>query len=87
MEKNNNLQNLDLRLVSVGRESQQDEIETEERGEKNTRRRMDSVTQSIHSKCQCVIDCTSLVLQCCFPADQYYHYPNYAVCYLSAPVK
>ncbi len=47
---------------------------------------MDSVTQSFRSKCQCVIDCTSLALRCCSPSDQYYHYPNYAVVQLLAPV-
>lgn len=44
-----------------------------------TERKMDSVTQSIHSKCQCVIDCASLAPRRCSPPDQYYHYPNYAV--------
>lgn len=44
-----------------------------------TERKMDSVTQSIHSKCQCVIDCSSLALRSCSPSDQYYHYRNYAV--------
>lgn len=50
-------------------------------------REMNSVTQSIHSKCQCVIDCASLAPRCCSPSDQYHHYPNYAASYSSVPCR
>lgn len=51
----------------------------------STEGKMNSVTQSIHSKCQCVIDCASLAPRCCSPSDQYHHYPNYAASYSSVP--
>lgn len=52
-----------------------------------TEGKMNSVTQSIHSKCQCVIDCASLAPRCCSPSDQYHHYPNYAASYSSVPCR
>lgn len=53
----------------------------------STEGKMNSVTQSIHSKCQCVIDCASLAPRCCSPSDQYHHYPNYAASYSSVPCR
>lgn len=48
--------------------------------------KMDPVTQSIHWKCQCVIDCPSLAPRCCPPSDQYHHYPNYAAGLARSPL-
>lgn len=48
--------------------------------------KMDSVTQSIHWKCQCVIDCPSLAPRCCPPSDQYHHYPNDAAGLACSPL-
>ena len=48
--------------------------------------KMDSVIQSIHLKCQCVIDCPSLAPRCCPQSDQYHHYPNYAAGLARSPL-
>lgn len=44
-----------------------------------------SVSQSIHWKCQRVIERPSLAPRCCSPSDQYPHYPNYAVGWARSP--